>query len=87
MEPSKAEIALMQANAFLAQLVPLVGVATTLGKGIYTLLKANGLHKEAEIFLTEMDAALAERRELGDAQADFWKKYPLVPINETESKK
>jgi hypothetical protein len=74
-EPTKVESALADANAILAQFIPLVGLIGTSSRAVIALLRAHGKVGEAEAFEAELAAAEASRAKLGDAIADFHRKY------------
>jgi hypothetical protein len=75
---TKVEQALVDANAIIAQFVPLVSIVGIGVRATIALLKANNLQDEARKFEDELLVAETEREKLGAAIAEFRQKYPLT---------
>ena len=76
MDAAKAEQALIDANAIVAQIVPLVGIVGVVVQGIAALLRAQGKDAEAATFEAELAKYEVQRGNLRAVLDDFHAKYP-----------
>ncbi len=76
---TKVEQVLMDANAVVSQLVPLVGIVGVAARGIAALLRAQGHDAEAATFEAEIASYDAQRGHLREALDEFHAKYPAPP--------
>lgn len=78
MDATKVEQALIDANAIVGQIVPLVGIVGVAVRGIAALLRAQGQDAQAATFEAELAKFEAQRGNLRAALDDFHAKYPEV---------
>lgn len=79
---TKIEEYLVDTNRILTEIYPMIGLAGLAVRGVVELFRKNGEEQKAKEFEQEAARWDAAHANLGDAIAEFRRKYPKPPIDD-----